>query len=241
VDLDQVILQCDSVQFGYDAERPVLRDVDLTLRAGDRLGVLGPNGSGKTTLLHLMVGLLHPTGGHIEAFGGPCRNEDDFRRLRRDVGLVFQDPDDQLFCPTVAEDVAFGPMNLGMDRGEVRQTVTTTLARLGLAGYEHRLSYRLSLGERRRVCLATVLAMNPQILLLDEPTANLDMRSRQQLIGYLDECFPGMVLVSHDLALLRRLCRETLVLVDGRIVVHGETDQVLDDRVLLRQHGLCDG
>ena len=138
------------------------------------MALLGPNGCGKTTLLHLIVGLLRPSAGQIEAFGRQRMAEADFHEVRRRVGLLFQDADDQLFCPTVAEDVAFGPLNLGKSRDEVRRIVAGTLDSLGLAGYEHRVTYRLSGGEKRLVALATVLAMQPEVLLLDEPSGGLD-------------------------------------------------------------------
>jgi cobalt/nickel transport system ATP-binding protein len=233
-----VILRLDGVSCHYAPDRPVLQDIDWELSAGERVGVVGANGSGKTTLLHLIVGLVRPAGGQVEVFGRVRRRESDFADVRRRAGLVFQDPDDQLFCPTVAEDIAFGPLNLRLSHHQVRQIVADTLDRLGLAGYEDRITYQLSMGERRLVCLATVLAMNPELLLLDEPTANLDSRSSHRLIEFLETWPHGQILVSHHLSVLRRLCGRVIVLGDGKIAACGPTDEILRDHRLLRSHGI---
>jgi cobalt/nickel transport system ATP-binding protein len=233
-----LIARLDQVTCRYTPERPVLRGIDLQVSAGERVGLLGANGSGKTTLLQVLVGLIKPDAGRVEMFGQARVRESDFADVRRRTGLVFQDPDDQLFCPTVAEDVAFGPLNLRMKHGEVRQVVARTLDRLGLAGFEDRITYQLSMGERRLVCLATVLAMDPELLLLDEPTANLDARSCQRLLDFLDQWPHGLVLVSHDLPVMRRLCQRVVLLGDGRITADGPAGEVLGDRELLRQHGV---
>ena len=184
------------------------------------------------------MGLVRPTSGEVEVFGQVRRREADFAEVRRRVGLVFQDPDDQLFCPTVAEDVAFGPLNLRLGHRRVREIVADTLGRLGLAGFEERVTYQLSMGERRLVCLATVLAMDPDLLLLDEPTANLDSRACHRLIDFLDKWHHGLILVSHHLQVIRRLCRRVIVLGDGKIAADGPTEQILNDEHLLRTHGL---
>ena len=172
--MSDALVEMQDVKFSYGPDRPVLDGCSFRLETGQRLALLGPNGSGKTTLLHLVVGLLRPAAGRIEAFGKVRREEADFHEVRRRAGLLFQEADDQLFCPSVAEDVAFGPLNLGKPRDEVRRIVTHTLQSLGLHDYEHRITYRLSGGEKRLVALATVLAMQPDVLLLDEPTSELD-------------------------------------------------------------------
>jgi cobalt/nickel transport system ATP-binding protein len=233
-----LIVRLDRVTCHYAPQRPVLRGIDLGISQGERVGLVGANGSGKTTLLHVVVGLVKPAGGRVEVFGRARVKEGDFTDVRRRAGLVFQDPDDQLFCPTVAEDVAFGPLNLRRGRHEVRQIVARTLDRLGLAGYENRITYQLSMGERRLVCLATVLAMDPELLLLDEPTANLDARSCQRLLDFLADWPHGLLLVSHDLPVMRRLCPRVILLGDGRVAADGPADEVLGDRQLLRQHGV---
>jgi cobalt/nickel transport system ATP-binding protein len=205
------------VDFAYGPERPVLEHCDFHLAAGDRLAFAGANGSGKTTLLHLIVGLLRPGRGDIEIFGKPRRAEADFHEVRRRVGLLFQDADDQLFCPTVLEDVAFGPLNLGHDRPMVRQIVAQTLGGLGLAGYEHRITYQLSGGEKRLVALAAVLAMQPEVLLLDEPTAGLDESSRRRLLEILQNLPQSMVVVSHDREFREVIAGRTYFLSEGRL------------------------
>lgn len=186
------VLRLDNLRFAYGPERPVLAGCDLVIDGGERVidggervGLVGSNGSGKTTLLWLLLGLLRSTGGRIELFGKPRTTEADFRPIRGRVGLLFQDADDQLFCPTVAEDVAFGPLNLGRSREEARQIVAQTLASLGLEGYEQRITYKLSGGERRLVSLAAVLAMEPELLLLDEPTAGLNEAATERVTQIL--------------------------------------------------------
>lgn len=211
------LLRFDGVAFAYEPQRPVLDGLDFHLGAGERVGLVGANGSGKSTLLHLIVGLLRPTGGAIEAFGRVRREEGDFFEVRRRVGLVFQDPEDQLFCPTVAEDVAFGPFNLGRPRDEVEATVTDTLASLGLHGYEDRITYKLSGGEKRLVSLATVLAMKPDVLLLDEPTSGLDEAAENRLLEILLRLPQAMIMATHDRAFLDRLATRTVHLRDGKL------------------------
>jgi len=210
-------IELRGVDFSYGPDRPVLVGCNLRLEPGQRLALEGANGSGKTTLLHLIVGLLRPERGSIEVFGKPRVAEADFHEVRRRVGLVFQDADDQLFCPTVAEDVAFGPLNLGKPRDEVRGIVSRTLAALGLAGYERRITYRLSGGEKRLVALATVLAMSPDVLLLDEPVATLDDQAVARLIGVLAVLPQAMLVVSHQPAFRQAVTQGTLRLQNGQI------------------------
>jgi cobalt/nickel transport system ATP-binding protein len=205
------------VDFAYGPDRPVLEDCNFRLNAGERVAIVGPNGSGKTTLLHLIVGLLRPTQGEIEIFGKPRRKEADFHEVRRRVGLLFQDADDQLFCPTVLEDVAFGPLNLGHDRTTVRQLATETLEKLGLTGYEHRITYKLSGGEKRLVALAAVLSMQPKVLLLDEPTAGLDDTSRGRLLEILQSLPQSMIVVSHDREFREAIAKRSLLLHERRL------------------------
>ena len=177
----------------------------------------GPNGAGKTTLLHLMVGLVTPRTGRIFAFGRERRVEADFVEVRARAGLLFQDADDQLFCPTVAEDVAFGPLNQGKSKAEARAIVHQTLSELGLEGLEHRVTHKLSGGQRRLVSLAAVLAMRPQALLLDEPTNALDEATRARLLDILAGLPLAMVIVSHDQGVLDRLATRAVRLEAGRL------------------------
>lgn len=226
------------VGFSYVADRPVLEAVDFRMSAAERVALLGANGSGKTTFLHLIVGLLRPTAGRFEAFGRERRTEADFHEVRQRAGLLFQDPDDQLFCPTVGEDVAFGPLNLEVPREQVRARVAETLASLGLAGYEQRITHNLSWGEKRLVSLAAVLAMRPEVLLLDEPGANLDGRAARRLAEILADRTEGMILVSHDLAMAKKLCTRAVVLGEGRIVADGPAQKVFRNWRLLAAHGV---
>ena len=210
------LIELREVDFAYGPGRPVLSGWSFCLRPGERVALLGTNGCGKTTLLHLMVGLLRPKAGQIEAFGRRRAVEADFHEVRRRVGLLFQDADDQLFCPTVAEDVAFGPLNLGKSRDEVRRIVAGTLDWLGLAGYEHRVTYRLSGGEKRLVALATVLAMQPEVLLLDEPSGGLDDACTERLIGVLARLPQAMIVVSHDRAFWEAVTTSVAELKEGK-------------------------
>ncbi len=212
------LIRLDGVSFAHEDGRPVLDSVDFTLAAGERVALTGPNGAGKTTLLHLMVGLLRPAAGRVVAFGGERRVERDFHEVRAKAGLLFQDSDDQLFCPTVAEDVAFGPLNLGRSRAEAAAIVAATLGRVGLAGFEGRITHRLSGGEKRLVALAAVLAMDPLALLLDEPSNGLDDDARARLLDILDALPQAMVIVSHDRDFLDRLATRRVRMAQGRLI-----------------------
>lgn len=192
------VLRLSGVGYGYLGGGQVFQNLDFSLEAHERVGLSGPVGAGKSTLLHLMVGLLRPFSGTIEVLGRVRKQEGDFQEIRGPVGLLFQDPDDQLFCPSVDEEVAFGPLNQGRSHAEVARVVKETLALLGLSGYERREPRRLSGGEKRLVSLAAVLAMGPQILLLDEPTAGLDDLIRRRLLDFLRGLPLGMVIASHD-------------------------------------------
>ncbi|QIK37639.1 ABC transporter ATP-binding protein [Caldichromatium japonicum] len=210
------LIELQGISFGYP-ERPVLRRLDLVLGAGERLALVGDNGAGKSTLLHLIVGLKRPSAGRVIAFGRERRVEADFYEVRAKVGLLFQDSDDQLFCPTVLEDVAFGPLNLGYPPAEARRIALKTLEQLSLTGFADRIADRLSAGEKRLVALASVLAMRPEVLLLDEPTNGLDRVAVERLIAHLSALSQAMILVSHDWRFLGQLVRRALCLKDGRL------------------------
>jgi cobalt/nickel transport system ATP-binding protein len=209
------LIRLEQVSHAFDLARPLLNGVDFALDAGEKVALLGDNGSGKTTLLHIMVGLIRPRSGEIHAFGRLRRSESDFVEVRARAGLLFQDADDQLFCPTVAEDVAFGPLNLGKSRAEARAIVHATLERLGLVHLEERVTHKLSGGQKRLVSLAAVLAMEPEALLLDEPTNALDQASRQRLLEILAGLPQAMVIVSHDQDLVERLVTRRVTLEKG--------------------------
>lgn len=206
------LIRLEEINFSYGPDHPVFTGLNLELRPGERLGLVGPNGSGKTTLLHLIVGLLRPSAGTVWAFGRPRRREADFREVRTRAGLVFQNSDDQLFCPTVLEDVAFGTLNLGRSAFEAGRIAAQTLEAVGLAGMENRITYRLSGGEKRLVALATVLAMEPEVLLLDEPTNGLDDSSTERITRVLAGLPQAMIVVSHQRDFLQGLVRSTRVL-----------------------------
>ncbi len=195
---------------------PVLQSADFVL-GQERLGLIGANGSGKTTLLHILMGLERPQAGEVRLQGTPMQGEKDFRILRNAVGFVFQQPDDQLFMPTVLEDVAFGPLNQGLSPDAARQRAEETLAALGLAGFGERITHRLSGGEKRLVSLATVLAMRPKVLLLDEPTNDLDPETRHRLLELLNGLPQAMCIVSHDWEFLHHTVQRLVVLKEGRL------------------------
>lgn len=220
--MSETLFDLRNIEFGYGSRTPVLHGLHFALEAGERVALCGANGSGKTSLLHLMVGLVRPRQGTLTAFGQGRLGESDFVEVRRRAGLVFQDPDDQLFCPTVAEDVAFGPLNLGRSREEAAYIVDRTLAALGLAELAPRVVYQLSGGEKRLVSLAGVLAMEPEVLLLDEPTNGLDDHHRERLVALLAELPQAMVIVSHDQDFRQRLATRSLKLVGGGLEAFAE-------------------
>lgn len=216
--MSHALFRLDGVSFDYDPARPVLRDASFRLHPGERVALVGPNGAGKTTLFHIMVGLLHPSAGTVEAFGAVRRVEKDFREVRARAGILFQDSDDQLFCPTVIEDVAFGPLNLGKRPAEAQAIALETLESLGLGGFGNRITHKLSGGQKRLVALATVLAMRPDVLLLDEPTNALDAATEERLTAILAGLPQGMVIIAHDERFLARLATRRVRLVSGALV-----------------------
>ena len=230
------------LSFRYDDATLAFEDVSLCVAEGESVALIGPNGAGKSSLLLHVIGLLPEPGqghgeGEVWVFGGRLR-ADNLAAIRRQVGLLFQDPDDQLFCPTVGEDVAFGPRQLGLRGQDLKQSVAGALAEVGLAGLEGRLPHKLSGGEKRRVGLAGLLAYRPKVLLFDEPTSGLDPRARRQLISILRGLHATRVLATHDLALVAETCTRTIVLDGGRVVADGPTKPLLRDDDLMMAHGL---
>jgi cobalt/nickel transport system ATP-binding protein len=224
--------------FAYPGRKALFSDLSLVIEADERVGLVGPNGSGKTSVLHLIMGLLKPSAGMVMAFGRETATEQDCQFVRKKIGLLFQDSDDQLFCPTVSEDVAFGPMNHGASSAEARAVVSETLELLSLSGYEQRLSHELSGGEKRLVALATVLAMKPEALLLDEPSAGLDPRAGRELVALLARIGGAQLICSHDMEFVRATCRRVILLDAGRVAANGPTDEILGNAELMLSHGL---
>jgi energy-coupling factor transporter ATP-binding protein EcfA2 len=230
-------VRLEAVSFRYPDGAEALRDVSLDLQVGQRVALVGPNGSGKSTLLRQLIGLLTPTAGQVWVLGLPVTG-DNLTAVRRRVGYVFQDADDQLFCPTVLEDVAFGPLHLDLPLDEVVRRVREALARVGLTGLERRVPQKLSAGEKTLVALATVLSYSAEVLLLDEPSASLDPRNRRRVMGVLASLDGTQLIATHDLDLAWDLCERTVLLAEGRIVADGPTRELLCRRELLEAHGL---
>jgi cobalt/nickel transport system ATP-binding protein len=223
--------------FCYPDGVEALRDVNLRIESGERVALVGPNGSGKSTLLRQLTGLLSPTSGQLSVMGLPLTRE-NLIEVRRRVGYVFQDADDQLFCPTVLEDVAFGPLHLGLPIEEVIRRVRDSLALVGLSGQERRVPQKLSSGEKTLVALATVLSYSADILVLDEPSASLDPRNRRRVMGVLAKLGGTLLIATHDLDLAWELCERTVLLADGKVAADGKTRELLVQRELLEAHGL---
>lgn len=199
------LIKIENLNYAYPRRGNVLKDINFELLSGDRVVINGDNGVGKTTLLHLIVGLKKAKQGNIIGFGEYCKTEKQFNKLRAKVGLLFQDPDDQLFCPTVLEDVMFGPLNLGFSQQQSIQMSIETLKKLGMQGFESRITHQLSGGEKRMITLATVLVMAPEVLILDEPTNALDEKAKSRLLHVLQGLPQAMIIISHDRVFAKQL------------------------------------
>lgn len=212
------IIELNDIWYSYEEDRVILKDLNFKLTDRDRVALLGPNGAGKTTLFHIIMGLLKPEKGEVIVFDKVRKNKNDFFEVRKRIGYLFQDSDDQLFSPTVIEDVAFGPLNLGIPRDEVRIIVSDVLKKLGLDGYENRITYKLSGGEKRLVALATVLAMKPEVLLLDEPVLGLDEEHKKRFINFLKDYNGSYLIISHDKDFIYQTTEKQYLLKDGVIM-----------------------
>jgi cobalt/nickel transport system ATP-binding protein len=218
---DDILIDLKDVTFAHPGGRPILDRLSFRLSRGERVGLLGPNGSGKTTLFHVIMGLLKPSAGRVEIFGTHMKKEKDFVPVRKRMGLVFQDPDDQLFCPTVLEDVAFGPLNQGKSSKEAADIARETLSFLGLDGFADKSAHKLSGGEKRLVSLATALSMRPEALLLDEPSSGLDEKTRQRLLDVLAGLDISLVLISHNMDFTNALTDSIRMMKGGKILTDG--------------------
>jgi cobalt/nickel transport system ATP-binding protein len=254
----EFVLEVNHLTYEYPGGVRALDDICFSVPAGARVGILGPSGAGKSTLLMHLNGLLPdsisngqaPLNSAAVKIAGLPMTSQNLREIRRLVGFLFQDPDDQLFCPTVREDVAFGPLNLGLSSEEVERRVAESLAAVGLADCQRRSTLQLSVGERKRVCLAGVLACHPSVLALDEPASNLDPRARRSLLAILQEFSGIQIIATHDLDLVAEHCDRVIVIDDGKIRADGPPRTILSDAVLMDRHGLevplrmrleCDG
>jgi cobalt/nickel transport system ATP-binding protein len=227
------IVETRDLEYTYPDGTEALRGVTFRITHGESVGIVGANGAGKSTLLLHLNGSLWPRSGSVWIGDYPITRK-NLDSVRRTVGMLFQDPDDQLFMPTVYEDVAFGPLNLGFPREEIDARVLDALDRVDAARLKDRPPYKLSGGEKRSVAIASVLSMSPSILVMDEPTAALDPRSRRQCIGLLDSFKHTKIVATHDLDLVLDLCERTIVLKEGRVLADGETKEIFNDDALLK-------
>ena len=239
---DRVAVRVTGLRYSYPnglVDHAALDGVDLTVEEGEKVALLGPNGAGKTTLLLHLNGLLRGSGG-VEVFGRNVADASkaELARIRACVGLIFQDPDDQLFSNSVAEDVAFGPIHMGLQSAEVQERVESALSDVGLSGFEGRAPYHLSGGEKRRSAIATVLSMRPEIIVADEPSSGLDPRARRELIRLIDSLPQTMLVATHDVDLARTVLPRCVIMNGGRVVADGPTKELTGDREFLESWGL---
>ncbi len=236
--MTETILDVRDLAFTYPDGKTAISRISFTAGCGEAIALIGPNGAGKTTLFLCIAGVLKPSGGALSVAGLDPSDATQRRNLPAQVGLIFQNSDDQLFSASVEDDIAFGPLNLGLSQSEARERVTDALLQVGLPGFENRVPHHLSGGEKRRVALAGVLAMRPRILLLDEPSMFLDPRGRRELIGWLNAFSGTRIVATHDLDMVLDTCRRVLVLDQGQLIADGPSEQILGDEPLMTRHGL---
>jgi cobalt/nickel transport system ATP-binding protein len=237
---ENISLLIEELAFAYPDGNQALFGVNLKISKGERVALLGPNGAGKTTLVMHLNGILSTLHGKVFVAGKlvDSKDKEGLKQIRSKVGIVFQDPDDQLFMPTVGQDVAFGPYNMGLRDAELDEVVTQALSMVGMLEYKDRPPHHLSFGQRRRVAVATVLAMKPEILVLDEPSSNLDPASRRELAEILRSLDITIIMVTHDLPYAYELCERSLILSGGIIAADGKTKDILKNEELLKKHRL---
>ena len=227
-------LTITGVHFAYSTQSVALNDINVQIAAGERIGLIGPNGSGKTTLFLTICGILKPTAGEVHLFGKPVK----VSGFRPEIGFVFQNPNDQLFCPSVEEDVAFGPTNMGLPQDEITARVAAVMETTGVSHLAQRAPHHLSGGEKRMVAIAGVLAMHPRLIIYDEPEANLDSVARRRLIHFLQASHETLILSSHDLEFVLEVCSRVIMIHKGQIVADGVPRDVMGDAALMEQYGL---
>jgi cobalt/nickel transport system ATP-binding protein len=230
------VIKIRNLSFAYPDGKQVLQEINLIIYKGEQVAIIGPNGAGKTTLLLHLVGILKGRG-DISILGMQLNNG-NIGKIRSKVGLVFQNPDDQLFTSSVFEDVAFGPLNLGYPEDLVKERVKESLKKVGMSGFEKRFPHHLSLGEKKRISIATVLSMDIEILILDEPTSNLDPKTRRELIQLLKNFKITKIIATHDLDLVLKICEKVILLDSGKIVAAGNTQEILSNKSLMEMHNL---
>lgn len=235
--MSQPVVEIRNLNFAYPDGTEALKNISLSIGPGEAVALVGANGAGKSTLLLHLNGYLRPTSGEI-LIGGTRLTRETAAAVRRAVGMVFQDPDDQLFMPTVGEDVAFGPLNAGLPPDEIERRVASALERVGKSHLKNRPPYKLSAGEKRAVAIATVLALSPDVLVMDEPSSNLDPRGRHRLIEQLRSFEHTRIIATHDLELVVEVCSRVVVLDGGSVVAEGPATTLLNDEALMLAHGL---
>lgn len=229
------VIEIKNLNYTYPDGRLALEDVTLDIFKGDSVGILGPNGAGKTTLLLHLNGIFS-SNGSLKVCGLPV--SENLNEIRRKVGLVFQDPDDQLFMPTVFDDVAFGPVNMDLGSGEIKRRVDDALGSVDMKDYRKRISHHLSFGEKKRISLATVLSMNPEILVLDEPTGNLDPKHRKEFIRFLRDMDITKVIATHDINMVLSICNKIAIMDKGRIAAFDTSENIFNNKDLLKRYDL---
>ncbi len=237
--MTDIHLETKNLSFTYHDGTQALKNVNIQIKKGEKIAILGPNGAGKSTLFSHFNGLTEPTSGHVEVDGEKIiYDREALLKVRQKVGIVFQDPNDQLFAPTVKEDVAFGPMNLGLEYDEVERRIAESLEMVGMSGFEEKTPHHLSGGQQKRVAIAGIVAMRPEIMILDEPTAGLDPEGVDKVLDILNELNnEGMSIVisSHDIEMVNEFADKIFVLYDGEIIAQGDKHQIFSDKELLKK------
>lgn len=229
-------ISVSGLSYRYPDGTAALKNINLTVERGERVGIIGANGAGKSTLMLHLNGIIIGTG-DIRIHGLPVSNA-NLKEIRQRVGVVFQNPDDQLFCSTVYDDIAFGPRNMGLGEAEIASRVEESLRRVGLNGAASKSAFHLSMGQKKRAAIASVLSMGPELLALDEPTGSLDPKGRAQIIALLASLGGTQIIISHDIDLVRRQCQRAVLLSKGELVADGPVDRILSDTRLLEAHGM---